>query len=251
MEWGVRRFAIDPRVGRDRATMPDIVRQWSCKRRNIGSMAAFKQPNRSGVPRVQPCQTMLNAQLAVLPQADDGIRPLIARATGGDLVAARALYDRHAARIYRLAYRMCGDRDLASDLTQDVFVRVFRQLGQFRGEAAFTTWLHRVAVTTCLNTLRKVKRFRGREVELDDAHEHSTKAPDRDPVLHAALTTAIDALPESLRIALVMHAIEGYTHVEIAAALGIAEGTSRVGCSRRERSCETMLANHGKEYIDE
>jgi RNA polymerase sigma-70 factor (ECF subfamily) len=194
---------------------------------------------------------MLNAQLAVVPAADEGDSSLIARAVAGDLLAGRALYDRHAARVYRLAYRMCGDRDLASDLTQDVFVRVFRQLGQFRGESAFTTWLHRVSVTTCLNTLRKVKRFRGREVDLDDAHEHSTKAPDRDPVLHAALTTAIEALPESLRIALVMHAIEGYTHVEIASALGIAEGTSKSRVFEARAKLREMLASHGKEYQDE
>lgn len=194
---------------------------------------------------------MLNAQLAVVPTPDDGDSSLIARATAGDLAAARELYDRHAARVYRLAYRMCGDRDLAGDLTQDVFVRVFRQLGQFRGEAAFTTWLHRVAVTTCLNTLRKVKRFRGREVELDDAHEHSVGAPDRDPVLHAALTTAIEALPDTLRIALVMHAIEGYTHVEIAAALGIAEGTSKSRVFEARAKLREMLASHGKEYDNE
>lgn len=193
---------------------------------------------------------MLNAKLAMVPAADEGDSSLIARATAGDLAAARALYDRHAARIYRLAYRMCGDRDLAGDLTQDVFVRVFRQLGQFRGESAFTTWLHRVAVTTCLNTLRKVKRFRGREVDLDDAQDHGVQAPDRDPVLHAALTTAIEGLPDSLRIALVMHAIEGYTHVEIAAALGIAEGTSKSRVFEARAKLRELLASHGKEYHD-
>lgn len=194
---------------------------------------------------------MLNAQLAVASTADDGDSSLIARTTAGDLGAARALYDRHAPRVFRLAYRMCGDPDLAGDLTQDVFVRVFRQLGQFRGESAFTTWLHRVAVTTCLNTLRKVKRFRGREVELDHAHDQSGKAPDRDPVLYAALTTAIEALPESLRIALVMHAIEGYTHVEIAAALGIAEGTSKSRVFEARAKLRETLASHGKEYNNE
>ncbi len=143
---------------------------------------------------------------------------------------------------------MCGDRDLATDLTQDVFVRVFRQLGQFRGESAFTTWLHRVAVTTCLNTLRKVKRFRSREVEIDHAAAHHVGEADRDPLLHAALTRAIDELPEGLRIALVMHAIEGYTHGEIAAALGIAEGTSKSRVFEARAKLREMLADHGKEY---
>ena len=193
---------------------------------------------------------MQNAQLAVLATADDGDQHLIARATAGDRGAARALYDRHSMRVYRLAYRMCGDRDLASDLTQDVFVRVFRQLGQFRGESAFTTWLHRVAVTTCLNTLRKVKRFRTHEVEIDHAADTQAGEADRDPLLHAALTSAIDALPEGLRIALVMHAIEGYTHVEIAAALGIAEGTSKSRVFDARAKLKVLLAGHGKEYIN-
>jgi len=104
---------------------------------------------------------MLNAQVGSSPLAGEAERSLIARAAAGDVAAARALYDAHSRRVYRLAYRMCGDPDLAADLTQDVFVRVFSQLGRFRGEAAFTTWLHRVAVTSCLNSLRKVKRFRG------------------------------------------------------------------------------------------
>ena len=194
---------------------------------------------------------MQNAQLAVLATADDdGDRSLIARAGTGDRAAARLLYDRHAARVYRLAYRMCGDRDLAGDLTQDVFVRVFRQLGQFRGESAFTTWLHRVAITTCLNTLRKVKRFRSREVEIDHASDHRGGDAERDPLLHAALTTAIEALPEGLRIALVMHAVEGYTHVEIAAALGIAEGTSKSRVFEARAKLREMLAGQGKEYDD-
>ena len=194
---------------------------------------------------------MQNAQLAVLATADDdGDGSLIARATAGDRGAARALYDRHAPRVYRLAYRMCGDRDLAGDLTQDVFVRVFRQLGTFRGESAFTTWLHRVTVTTCLNTLRKVKRFKSREVEIDHAADRGNGHLERDPLLYAALTTAIEALPEGLRIALVMHAIEGYTHGEIAAALGIAEGTSKSRVFEARAKLRETLANHGKEYSD-
>lgn len=193
---------------------------------------------------------MVDGAIAVPVTAEDGDRSLIADVVRGDLAAARALYDRHAARVYRLAYRMCGDRDLANDLTQDVFVRVFRQLQQFRGESAFTTWLHRVTVTTCINTLRKVKRLRSREVDLEHAGDQWVGVADRDPALHAALTVAMDALPEGLRIALVMHAIEGYTHGEIAAALGIAEGTSKSRVFEARAKLREMLVNHGKEYDD-
>jgi RNA polymerase sigma-70 factor (ECF subfamily) len=198
-----------------------------------------------------PLTTMPHAEPAVRATADTGDRSLIARAAGGEVVATRALYDQHAARVYRLAFRMCGDRDLASDLTQDVFVRVFSQLGQFRGDSAFTTWLHRVAVNTCLNTLRKVKRFRGREVEIDHAHDRSVDAAERDPVLHAALSRAIDALPENLRVALVLHTIEGYTHVEIGELLGIAEGTSKSRVFDARALLREALADEGKEYHNE
>lgn len=194
---------------------------------------------------------MRNASLTVASSADHGDQLLIDRAIGGDRGAARALYDRHAERVYRLAYRMCGDPELARDVTQDVFVRVFGQLQQFRGASAFTTWLHRVAVNTCLNTLRKVSRWRHREVELDAAVEEAGALVERDPVLDRAMTIAIDALPEQLRVVLVMYAIEGYTHGEIAAVLGIAEGTSKSRLFDARAQLRVALAAERKEYVDD
>ncbi|MBI3790587.1 MAG: RNA polymerase sigma factor [Gemmatimonadetes bacterium] len=167
---------------------------------------------------------------APLPNPRDDERALIARAATGDARAARALYDAHATRVHRLAFRMCGDAELANDLVQDTFVRAFRQLGQFRGESSFGTWVHRVAVSVVLNAMGKVKRMRAREAPLDDTHD--AHAPDDphlriDHDLRQKLHAAIAALPDGLRLALVMHAFEGYTHAEIGAALGIAEGTSK------------------------
>ena len=159
-------------------------------------------------------------------EADDE-RSLIARAVVGDRVAARMLYDMHAPRVHRLTYRFCGDADLAADLTQDVFVLAFRELPKFRGDATLATWLHRVAVTVSLNAMRKVKRLREREADLDEARYHEHESGDVDPDLRSRVTAAIDALPEGLRLALVMHTLEGYTHAEVASALGIAEGTSK------------------------
>ncbi|HVM43934.1 MAG TPA: sigma-70 family RNA polymerase sigma factor, partial [Gemmatimonadales bacterium] len=85
---------------------------------------------------------------------------LIARARAGEPAAERALYEAHVDRVYRLAYRMAGDDDLARDFTQDTFIRAFERLHEFRGEAQFSTWLHPIAVTVVLNGLRKVKRLR-------------------------------------------------------------------------------------------
>ena len=172
-------------------------------------------------------EPMPRAAIATSFDPADDERSLIARVVGGDRAASRELYDAHAARVHRLAYRICGDLELAADLTQDVFVRVFRELPKFRGESAFATWLHRIAVTVSLNAMRKVKRLRERETDLDEARHHEHESGDIDPDLRERLAAAIDALPDGLRAALVMQAIEGYTHAEVGKALGIAEGTSK------------------------
>jgi RNA polymerase sigma-70 factor (ECF subfamily) len=154
-------------------------------------------------------------------------RTLIAEAAAGDRSAARALYDAHVERVHRIAYRLCGDADLAEDLTQDVFVQLFRRLDQFRGESSFGTWVHRVALTVSLNAMRKVKRFRTRETGIDEALHHEQANGEIEPDFRERLNAAIDALPDGIRAALVMHTIEGYSHAEIGEALGIAEGTSK------------------------
>lgn len=154
-------------------------------------------------------------------------RTLIARILDGDRVAGRQLYEAHAPRVHRLVYRICGDAELAQDFTQDAFVRAFGQLGNFRGESAFGTWLHRIAVTVTLNGMRKVRRLRERETSLDDDPGIGTVSHRADPDLRSRIAAAIDALPEGTRLTLIMHDIEGYTHAEIAESLGIAEGTSK------------------------
>lgn len=79
---------------------------------------------------------------------------LITRVLDGDREAARALYEAHVHRVHRLVFRLCGDEELTHDLTQDVFIRAFDQLPRFRGEAALSTWLHRIAVSVTLNAMR-------------------------------------------------------------------------------------------------
>jgi RNA polymerase sigma-70 factor (ECF subfamily) len=153
-------------------------------------------------------------------------RALVARAVAGDPVAERALYDAHVERVYRLAYRMAGDDELARDITQDAFVRAFDRLAGFRHEAAFSTWLHRITVSVALTALDKVKRLHSREAPLDDG---LVAAPERraDHDLRTQLAVAIDALPPGYRAVFVLHDIEGYTHEEIGATLGVRPGTSK------------------------
>jgi RNA polymerase sigma-70 factor (ECF subfamily) len=168
---------------------------------------------------------------------------LIARVLSGDRIAARELYDAHAARVYRLAFRLTGDADLAREFTQDTFVRAFAQLPRFRGESALSTWLHRITVTVVANAMRKVKRFRERETELEDVHPIHAEGPGVDPVLRDRLHRAIAALPEIYRTTLIMHDIEGYTHTEIAEVLGVAEGTCKSRLSQARAQLRGVLAD--------
>ena len=96
---------------------------------------------------------------------------LIERVRAGDTRAERELYDSHVDRVYRLAYRLAGDDELARDFTQETFIRAFERLDSFRGEAALSTWLHSIATSVALNGLRRVKRFRARESDLEEARD--------------------------------------------------------------------------------
>src|SRR5207247_2040256 len=124
-------------------------------------------------------------------------RELIAKVRAGDGAAERALYDAHVDRVYRLAYRLAGDDDLAREFTQDTFVRAFDRLGTFRGEAKLSTWLHAIATSVVLNGLRKVKRFRQRETDLDEAAGTSAGRRAAEPDLKRRLARATDGPPEA------------------------------------------------------
>lgn len=175
-----------------------------------------------------PASPMTSPAIALqAPDAGPDERTLISRTVAGDRSSARTLYDRHAKRVHRLVFRICGDEELACDLVQDVFVRAFAQLAGFRGDSAFTTWLHRIAVTTALNQMRKVKRIRAHEEAIGDEDVHAAPSREADPDLRVRLHAAIDALSEGLRMTVLLHDVEGYTHAEIGTMLGVAEGTSK------------------------
>ncbi len=173
---------------------------------------------------------------------------LIARVLAGDRIAARELYDAHAPRVFRLAFRLTGDADLAREFTQDTFVRAFAQLAKFRGDSALSTWLHRITVTVVANAMRKVKRFRERETDLEDVHPFGSDGPGVDPVLRERLHRAIDDLPEIYRTTLIMHDIEGYTHTEIAEVLGVAEGTCKSRLSQARAQLRAALRDLAPEF---
>jgi RNA polymerase sigma-70 factor (ECF subfamily) len=173
---------------------------------------------------------------------------LVERAKGGDTDAFRALYDMHVDRIYRLTTRMAGDAELARDFTQDTFVRAWQRLDGFRGDSAFSTWLHSIAVSVSLNGLRKVDRHRKREAPLEEAESIAPRTRRAEPDVRTRLQSALDELAEIYRTVFLMHDLEGYSHDEIAATLGIAQGTSKARLFRARAKLRDSLGDAMREY---
>lgn len=147
-----------------------------------------------------------------------------ALAASGDGRAFERLYRAHASRIHTLVRRMV-DADHADDITQDVFVRAWEKLGTFRGEAAFGTWLHRLAVNVILGRRQTIGTERTRFLDGDVLEDVQGKAGTED--LGLDFEDALSRLPEGSRQVFLLHDVSGYKHEEIAAMLGIVPGTSK------------------------
>ena len=129
-------------------------------------------------------------------------------------------------------------------------MRAFDRLASFRGDSSLGTWLHAIGVSVSLNGLRKVKRWRAREAPLDEALTvGSTTVRAAEPDLKERLRRAVDALPDGYRTVFVMHDVEGYTHEEIAATLGIQPGTSKAQLFRARAKLRTALADFAGEWV--
>lgn len=169
-----------------------------------------------------------------------GQSELVRRARDGDPDAFGVLYRTHAGRVYALCLRLEGDAARATELTQDVFVRAWERLDGFRGESAFGTWLHRLAVNVVLGDRRASWRREQRVTVTDDPA--ALEAPRTvDPGIALDLEQAIARLPPGARTVFVLHDVEGYQHAEIAAMTGIAEGTSKAHLFRARRLLRELL----------
>ena len=164
------------------------------------------------------------------PQVDSDLE-LVRASAAGDAAAFERLYRQYNRRVYSICLRMLGNATEAEDLTQDVFVQLFRKIGSFRGESAFTTWLHRMTVNQVLMHFRK--RGVRHEATTDDGElptliEVGTDRPSNMPIIDSiALERAISALPPGYRTVFTLHDVEGYEHEEIARMLGCTIGTSK------------------------
>ena len=174
--------------------------------------------------------------------APEGIGSLVTRAQRGEVAAFEALYRAHVGRVHGLCRRLIGDWHLAEELTQEVFVRAWRRLGTFRGDAVFGTWLHRIAVNRVIEERRARTRREGREDELDEALDYPAAAGAGGPERTLDLERGIAALPSRARTVFVLHDVEGWAHEEIAAAVGIAAGTSKAQLHRARRLLQRVVS---------
>jgi RNA polymerase sigma-70 factor (ECF subfamily) len=154
-----------------------------------------------------------------------GVDADVALAAGGDASAFERLYQTHVGRIHSLTRRMLGSHE-ADEVTQDIFVRTWQKLGQFRGESAFSTWLHRLAVNVVIEKRRSFAIMRERMTDDPAALDTLTVLPARAD-LTVDFEHAIEQLPPGAREIFVLHDVEGYKHREIAVMLDIATGTSK------------------------
>jgi RNA polymerase sigma-70 factor (ECF subfamily) len=178
--------------------------------------------------------------------ADD--RALLERHVAGDTTAFALLVERHRDRLWRIALRTLGDADDAADAVQDALLSAFRGAGGFRGDAAVTTWLHRVVVNACLDRLRR--RAVRPTAPLGDIEVPTVRDE------HGALETRLDVqaalarLPEAQRLAVVLVDLQDLSVAEAAAFLGVAEGTVKSRCSRGRLALARLLRGDHPEIED-
>lgn len=171
---------------------------------------------------------------------------LAQRAAQGDMQAFEELFRLHRRLVYGLCLRMTQDVAEAEDVTQEVFVLLFRKIGGFRGEASFTTWLHRLTVNQVLMRFRKNKSRREDALEEEELRPHesvrSTSPKASQLIDRVALDAAIARLPPGYRAAFILHDVEGYEHEEVARILGCAVGTSKSQLHKARTKLRKLLA---------
>jgi RNA polymerase sigma-70 factor (ECF subfamily) len=168
----------------------------------------------------------------------------IQRAIGGDEAAMRALWSRHAPHIDVVVRRLVGgDHDLAADVAQEVWIQIFRALPTYRGDSQFGTWAHRIAVNRTLNALRQRRRLASLEASDIDEESAAVEPDEERRFLAASIEAATAQLSPGARAVFVMHDVEGFTHEEIAASLGITAGGSKSQLFKARAKLRRLLAH--------
>jgi RNA polymerase sigma-70 factor (ECF subfamily) len=166
----------------------------------------------------------------------------VRRAQTGDVDAFEFLYREHSPRIYALCLRLeSGDKSNATELLQDVFIKAWRRLDTFRGDCAFVSWLHRLAVNTMLENARSDQRRTARVLPMEDTSRLAGAARSSGVESRMDMESAIASLPKGARLAFVLHDVEGYQHQEIAEQLSVTVGTVKAQLHRARRLLRERL----------
>jgi len=164
---------------------------------------------------------------------------LISKAKRGDKQAFRSLYDEHIGRVYALCYRLTGEKGMAEDASQEVFIQLWKKLGNFDGQSQFSTWLHSVTANITISYMRKQKSWVQRMFNLENSgiNEMPAEGNSTDVDLEALVIR----LPERARMVFVLHALEGYRHEDIANMLNMAVGSSKAQFFRAKQLLKDFM----------
>lgn len=169
---------------------------------------------------------------------------LIADVKAGDKHAFKLLYQQYIGRVYALCYRMTGEKNMAEDAAQEVFIQLWRKIANYDGNSQFSTWLHSVTANVTISYMRKQRGWFQRMLNIELSGGSEPVAPQQQD--NEDLEKHIRALPERARLVFVLHAVEGYRHEEIAKMLNMAVGSSKAQLHRAKE-----LLKHAMEYKDE
>ncbi len=208
-------------------------------------------------PRFKPLNTRASVQETFLLNRVEE-RDLTRRAAGGSVEAFRHLVQAHSGLVYRLALRILGEED-AQDASQEVWVRVWRNIDGFKGDSAFSTWLYKITLNTCLNTREKVSRREMRE-QLDNipflpeppGGEADPEAEALSQERREEIQAALEHVRRDHRAALVLRHMEGLSYAEIGEILGVPDGTAKGWVSRGRAAMIVALAeeDHGRRDVE-
>jgi RNA polymerase sigma-70 factor (ECF subfamily) len=166
---------------------------------------------------------------------------IVRRAIEGDERAMRLLWNQHSPHVDAIVRRLAADPDLAQDIAQEVWIQIFRALPGWRGEAKFSTWVHRIAVNRALNALRRTRRLGSLEMAIEE--DSATVEQDGERTLLArTIEEAVQRLSPGARTVFLLHDVEGYTHEEIATELGISPGGSKSQLFKARAKLRRLLA---------
>lgn len=200
-----------------------------------------------GIPRIgysSYARIGLN-YLIMDPSSDDFLVELIRKCRQGDLRSMEALYGHFKSSLFSLVYRYTYNFTVAEDLLQDIFVKVFTNLHTLDEDRAFTGWMYRVAVNTCLSYVRSHKRVLQKTIPLEDveAYVSDVSSDDVEKTANKPLEEAIQSLPAKLKSAFLLHDVQGFKHKEVAQMLGCSVGTSKSQLFKARKRIRKYLEN--------